>query len=96
MCIYEIATKKVVEIRGDNSAPQTMTCQDYVNDYCACNKKQTINYAFAEIEPLEFDLYINKHIYDAQTNTVIVSPDWIEPPRVETSSIPVSNPSGGV
>lgn len=96
MCIYEIVTKKVVEIRGDYSSLQTMTCQDYVDSYCQNNNVLSTNYAFAKMPPINLDLYIGKHLYDEQTNSIIVSPNWIEPPRVETASISVSNPSGGV
>jgi hypothetical protein len=36
------------------------------------------------------NIYLGKHIYDAASNSVIVDPTWIEPPTVETASIPVS------
>jgi hypothetical protein len=36
---------------------------------------------------------LGKYLYEQSTNSIVINPDWVEPPVVETSSIPVSDPA---
>lgn len=90
MCIYEISTNDIVEFRQNSDVPQTTTAQQYFDIFCDNNNVEKSNFAFAELQFQKIELIKGKHIYDVQTNAIVVSPNWIEPPRVESSNIPVS------
>ena len=95
MCIYEKSNNVVVEVRNDTSVPQTTTPEQYLSYFCKNNNKNQADYYYAEMLYQEIELGVNKHLYDKNTNSIVVNPDWIPPPAVETSSIPVSDPTGG-
>jgi hypothetical protein len=67
------------------------TLEFLINDFCEANEFNVADYEAVELSsPLPKDIHFGKHIYDVATNSVIVDPTWIEPPSVETASIPVS------
>jgi hypothetical protein len=94
MCVYEKSTTIVVQIRNDTSVPQTTTAEQYFNDYCLNNNVDVNLYNYAEMPYQNIDFSIGEYLYDANTNSIVVNPDWIPPPAQETTSIPVSDPVG--
>jgi len=90
--IYRKNDKHLVESRvamSDNANQPTL--EFLLNDFCEANELNVADYEAVELSsPLPKNIYFGKHIYDAATNSVIVDPTWIEPPMVETASIPVS------
>jgi hypothetical protein len=65
--------------------------QQNLDQFCEDNGFNINDYELVELSiKLPKEVSHGKHIYDAATNSVIVDPTWIEPPRVETTSIPVS------
>ena len=64
--------------------------------YCQDHNLNPADYSAAELSsPLPENILHGKYVYDSATNSIIVAPNWIEPPAVETSSISVSDPNGG-
>jgi hypothetical protein len=94
MCVYEVPSNIVVEIRNDTSVPQTTTAEQYFNDYCVDNSVNPAQYNYAEMPYQKIAFAIGEYLYDQATNSIVVNPDWIPPPAPETSSIPVSDPAG--
>ena len=90
--IYRKNDKHLVQSRidmSDNSNNSTL--EFLLADFCETNELNVADYEAVELSsPLPKNIYFGKHIYDAATNSVIVDPTWIEPPTVETTSIPVS------
>jgi hypothetical protein len=95
MCIYEKANNVVVELRNDTSTPQTTTAEQYLTYFCDGNNKNIANYNYAEMPFQQIELVVGQYLYDQNTNSIVVNPNWIPPATVETSSIPVSDPAGG-
>lgn len=92
ICIYKKSDNTVYQVRSDTSAPQSVSAEQHLLNFCADNQVQPNDYAVAEMPYQDVDFRVGKFAYDAQTNSIVVSPNWIEPPAVETSSIPVSDP----
>lgn len=92
ICIYKKADNIVHQVRNDTSVPQAASAEQHLVAFCADNEVQSSDYAVAEMPYQNVDFHAGKFAYDAQTNSIVVSPNWIEPPAIETSSIPVSDP----
>lgn len=90
--IYFKNDKHLAQTRIDMSDNANRpTLEFLLNDFCETNELNVADYDAVELSsPLPKNIYIGKHIYDAASNSVIVDPTWIEPPTVETTSIPVS------
>ena len=92
ICIYKKADNIVHQVRNDTSVPQSASAEQHLLNFCADSEVQSSDYACAEMSYQNVDFRVGKFAYDAQTNSIVISPNWIEPPAVETSSIPVSDP----
>lgn len=93
MCVYEKSSNIVVQIRNDSSVPQTTTAQQYFVMYCEDNEVDPALYDFAVMQYQKIDDFtVGEYLYDKNTDTIVINPDWIPPPAPETSSIPVSDP----
>ena len=92
MCVYQKNNNVVVEIRNDASVPQTTTAEQYFNNYCNDNAVNPIEYDFAVMAFQNIEFIFEKYLYDKNTDTMIINPDWTPPPTLETNSIPVSDP----
>ena len=90
--IYRKIDKQLVQTRIDMSDNANRPSLEFlVNDFCEINETNVADYEAVELATaLPKDIHFGKHIYDVATNSVIVDPTWIEPPSVETASIPVS------
>jgi hypothetical protein len=90
--IYRKSDKHLVQSRIDMSDNGNKpTLEFLVNDFCKCNDVNVADYEAVVLSTAPpNNIYLGKHIYDAASNSVIVDPTWIEPPTVETASIPVS------
>lgn len=95
MCVYQKSNNFVVELRNDASVPQTTTAEQYFQMYINDNNVDANLYNYAEMPYQNITLNIGEYLYDQATNSIVINPDWIPPPAVETSSIPVSDPTGG-
>lgn len=74
-------------------AERNFDAQQHLAQFCEDNELNINDYALVELSvKLPKEVSHGKHIYDLATNSVIVDPTWIEPPAVETLSIPVSDP----
>lgn len=92
ICIYKKADSVVHQIRNDTSVPQVTPAEQHLLNFCSDNGFQPSDYAVVEMPVQNVDFRVGKFVYDAQTNSMAISPNWIEPPAAETSSIPVSDP----
>jgi len=95
MCVYQKSDNIVVEVRNDTSVPQTTTASQYFNNYIVDNNVDATLYNYAEMPYQNIKFSIGKYLYNQNTNSIVINPDWVEPPLVETASIPVSDPAGG-
>ena len=90
--IYRKNDKHLVQSRidmSDNSNNSTL--EFMLAEFCELQELNVENYEAVVLSTaLPKNIYFGKHIYDAASNSVIVDPTWIEPPAVETASIPVS------
>jgi hypothetical protein len=91
--IYQKSDKKVMFAREDISA-NPLTKEQALAIYCLDNNVSSNDYVCVEIARVEEISCNFYHLYDEATNTIIRDPSWIEPPRSETVSIPVSDPAG--
>jgi hypothetical protein len=96
ICIYKKLDNIVYQVKNDSSVPQSVTAEQHLSTFCMDNDVQVSDYAVAEMPFQKFDFVFGKFVFNSQTNSISVSVNWIEPPAVETSSIPVSDPNGGV
>jgi hypothetical protein len=94
MCVYQKSDNIVVEVRNDTSVPQTTTAAQYFNMYCEDNEVSPAGYDFAVMAFQKIEFILGKYLYDKNTDTMVINPDWIPPPAPETASIPVSDPAG--
>lgn len=92
ICIYKKSDNIVHQIRNDTSVPQSASAEQHLLNFCADNEIQSSDYACAEMPYQNIDFCAGKFVYNAQTNSIVVSSNWVEPPAVETASIPVSDP----
>jgi hypothetical protein len=92
MCTYKKADNVVYQVRNDTSVPQTTSAAQYFADFCSDNQVSSVDYNYAEMPFQSIDLVIGKYLYQQNTNSIVLNPDWIEPPAPETSSIPVADP----
>lgn len=92
ICIYKKSNSVVHQLRNDSSTPQVTPAEQHLLAFCNDNEVAVGDYAVAEIPYQNVDFSIGKFIYDAKSASMIVSPDWREPPAIETSNIPVSDP----
>jgi hypothetical protein len=92
ICIYKKSDNIVHQVRSDTSVPQSASAEQHLLTFCTDNAIQLSDYACAEMPHQQIDLVVGKFTYNEQTNSIVVSPNWIEPPAVEASSIPVSDP----
>lgn len=90
--ILNKATQVILQSRYDTSTATKMPIEDVLKFYCKDNSVDSASVEAVEIPFVEFDLCIGKHIYNKQTSSVEINPNWVEPPAVETSSIPVADP----
>jgi hypothetical protein len=90
--IYQKNTNQIAQTRQFIDGEITQNdLDDLFANFCAMNAVNVNDYEMVKLSSaLPNDLYFGKHIYDLSTNSVIVDPTWIDPPRVETASIPVS------
>lgn len=95
MCVYVKANNIIVDLRNDTSIPQTTTAEQYFQMFVNDNNVDANLYNYAEMPYQNIQLETNKYLYDANTNSIVINPDWIPPPAPETASIPVSDPMGG-
>lgn len=88
MVAYNKNTYEVVYWRCDTSTNPISAQQAF--DQCQEDKT---NWAFKEIPmPNLESLAIHRTVFNPDTNEFAPNPNWIEPPAVETDSIPVSDP----
>jgi hypothetical protein len=90
--IYRKNDNHLVQSRIDMSDNGNKpTLQFLLTDFCEMQDLNVVDYEAVELSTaLPKNIYFGKHIYDDATNSVIVDPTWVEPPTVETASIPVS------
>lgn len=88
--IIEKSTKVILQSRYDNSTGTKMSMEEVLQAYCEGNNCDIESVEVVEIPFTKFEFVIGKHVY--QDGQIAVNPDWREPPAVETSSIPVSDP----
>lgn len=85
--IYDKNTKRIVHWQFDNSENPITAQQAF--EYCPYDKSDL---SFAEIMKPEEDIVIFRTLFDPLTGAVYDDPNWIEPPVIETASIPVADP----
>ena len=67
-----------------------MSKEQIVQFYAVGNNVNTNELEIVELDSPNMDIVIGKHAYI--NGEIVVDPDWVEPPTVETNSIPVSDP----
>jgi hypothetical protein len=85
MIIYNTQTNRIVHWQFDNSTNPITAQQAF--DLCPYDKTDL---TFVEIAKPENNIEIFKTLFNPLTKEVYSDPAWIDPPRVETASIPVS------
>lgn len=93
--LYKKSNKQLFQTRlemSDNANPLDLTF--WLAEFCEDRDFNVADYAGVQLSaPLPKNLVVlASHIYDEATNTVIADPNYIEPPAVETTSIPVADP----
>lgn len=86
--IIDKTTKVIYQSRIDFATAEKMTPQQVLEFYCKDNNVDSALIEVVEIPVTEFSLEIGKYIY--ANNKISINPDWSEPPKVESSNIPVS------
>lgn len=88
--IVDKNTKLILQTRLDTATVSKMTLEQIKNGYCLPNGVDLNTVEVVETQKPQFDIVLGKHIFNG--TEVVVDPNWIEPPAVETQSIPVSDP----
>lgn len=88
--VIDKTTNFILQSRFDNSTGEKMPMDQVLQHYCEGNSRDIAEVDVVEIPFTKFDLIVGKYIY--QDGQIVVNPDWREPPAVETTSIPVSDP----
>ena len=90
--IYRKNDKRVLQTRlemSDNA--NLLSIATWLAEFCEDRNFNVLEYASTILSaPVPKEGGHDMYIYDEATNTLMVDPTWIEPPRVETASIPVS------
>jgi hypothetical protein len=93
--IFNKSTKIILQSRVDNSTGEKMPKEQVLQTHCEDNNLDIQDFEIVEIPFTKFNLEIGKQIYNKETNSIEINPNWIAPPALEVASIPVTNPSGG-
>lgn len=92
--LYKKSNMQLFQTRlemSDNANP--LDLRHWLTEFCEQQDVDIANYAGVQLSaPLPKNVGHDSHIYDVATNTVIADPNYIEPPAVETTNIPVSDP----
>ena len=90
--LYKKTNKHILQTRtemSDNANP--LILEFWVNDFCENQGFNANEYAGTLLSlPIPKEGGHEMYLYDEATNSLVIDPNWIEPPRVETSSIPIS------
>jgi hypothetical protein len=86
--IIQKSTNQIVQTRYDTSTCEKMLIEQILNIFCESNDLNVDDYEVIEIPYRKFDFIVGKHIY--LNGEIVVDPNWVRPPTVETASIPVS------
>jgi len=81
-------TKLILQSRYDTSTGEKMSVDAVLNTYCEFNNTDISTVEIVEIPYTNFQIELGKHIYE--NGEIKVDPNWVQPPSVETASIPVS------
>jgi hypothetical protein len=91
--ILDKATQVILQSRYDTSTGSKMPIEDVFKFYCKDNGVDSASVEAIEIPFTEFFLEIGKQIYNKQTNSVEINPNWVEPARESTAGIPTTDTS---
>lgn len=91
--ILDKATQIILQSRFDNSTGTKMPISDVLNYYCSGCDVDPSTVEIIEIPFTSFLLEAGKHIYNKQTSSVEINPDWVEPARYSDDGIPTTDTS---
>jgi hypothetical protein len=86
--LIQKATNLIIQVRNDSSTCEKISIQEILNTFCENNDLNFDDYEVIEIPFRKFEFISGKHIY--LNGEIAVDPTWLEPPTIETASIPVS------
>jgi hypothetical protein len=90
--IYRKNDKQVLQTRlemSDNA--NLLSVETWLAEFCEDRNFNVVEYGATILSaPVPKEGGHDMYIYEDANNTLVVNPNWIEPPRVETASIPVS------
>lgn len=92
--IFNKETQIILQSRFDNSTGEKMSIDNVLQMYCKDTNTDQSLVEIIEIPFVKFDFEIGKQIYNKQTGAIEFNQNYVEPPSIETSSIPVSDPNG--
>lgn len=82
----------ILQSRYDNSTGTKMEAAEVLSTFVSDNNIDAATVEIVEIPFTKFTLTVGKNIYNKVNGQIEDNPLWIEPPAVETQSIPVSDP----
>jgi hypothetical protein len=90
--IYKKSNKQVLQTRLEISDNANLLSLDFwLAEFCEDRNFNAVEYASTILSaPVPKEGGHDMYIYDEATNALVIDPNWIAPPAVETSSIPVS------
>lgn len=92
--LYKKSNKQVLQTRIEMSDNANILPLDFwLAEFCGDRNFDTTEYAASILSaPAPKEGGHDMYVYDETTNALVVDPNWIEPPAVETAIIPVSDP----
>ena len=90
--IIQKSDSLILQSRYDTSTGKKMFQDEVLFNFAQDNSVDQSTIEIVEIPFVKFSLEVGKHIYNKSTGAIDQNPNWIEPPSVETSSIPVADP----
>ena len=92
--IYKKSNKQVLQTRlemSDNA--NLLPLEFWLAEFCEDRNFNVAEYGATILTtPVPKEGGHDMYLYDEVTNALVVNPNWIAPPAVESSSIPVSDP----
>lgn len=94
--IYKKTDKTVLFTKNDESTGWRNTPEQILNQICEDRQVNSNDYVIEETNKLEGIRTDGSQIYNPSTKTLADNPAYVPPPAIETSQIPVSDPTQGV
>ena len=91
--IIDKATQIILQSRYDLSTGEKMPKEKILEFYCVDNDVNAQSVDVVEIPFTKFELETGKQIYNKQTGSIEINPNWVEPARESTSGIPTTDTS---